>query len=328
MQRRCRKAQNNWIEGRYRVETLFRIGKVDADHRKIKENFSERRVNTNIVRYKNGKALTKNRDKVNRWVEFIKSLYKGDVVADLIEKENEVQDDDRGNSILKEECENALRGLKANKAPGVDLIAADLLQSLGQAENNMLFRLVYDMYETDDIPNDQKVNKSVTIPKKVGADKCENYRTISLTTHASKILTTIIYRRLEQTIGNSFGKDQFGFRKETGTREALLRRGVRQGCPLSPSLFSLYSEEAINEIVEETKNIGLKLQGKTIKMLRFADDIALLANTEKESKITRDGRRNADIRSRIGQAKKASNKIPQLLVSNTNREIIKKLLKT
>ena len=46
------------------------------------------------------------------------------------------------------------------------------------------------------------------------------------------------------------------------------------------------------------------------------------------SKITRGGRCNADIRSRIEQAKKAFAKILQLLVSNIDLEIRKKLLKT
>ena len=46
------------------------------------------------------------------------------------------------------------------------------------------------------------------------------------------------------------------------------------------------------------------------------------------SRITRDCLFNADIRSRIGQAKKASAKRPQLLVSNIDLEIGKKLLKT
>ena len=91
-------------------------------------------------------------------------------------------DNGRRESILREEFEKALKGLKANKAPGVDLIAAELLQNSGQAEKNILFKLVCDMYETGDIPNDYKVNKTVTIPKKI----------------------------------------KFGFRKEKGTREALL----------------------------------------------------------------------------------------------------------
>ena len=45
-------------------------------------------------------------------------------------------------------------GLKPNKAPRVDRIAAKLLQDLRQAEKIILFKLVCDMYETGDIPND------------------------------------------------------------------------------------------------------------------------------------------------------------------------------
>ena len=54
--------------------------------------------------------------------------------------------------------------------------------------------------------------------------------------------------------------------------ETSIKKGVRQGCSLSPSLFNIYSKEAINKIKKEIKNIGVKVQGETIKMLRFADD--------------------------------------------------------
>ena len=43
------------------------------------------------------------------------------------------------------------------------------------------------MYETGEIPNDFSINKTVTILKKVEADKCENCLTISLTPHLTKI---------------------------------------------------------------------------------------------------------------------------------------------
>ena len=78
------------------------------------------------------------------------------------------------------------------------------------------------MHETGDIPKDYKVSKTVNIPKKVGTDKYENYRTISLTTRTSKVLITIFFRRIEKTIESSLGEDQFGFRRKRGTREALL----------------------------------------------------------------------------------------------------------
>ena len=43
-----------------------------------------------------------------------------------------------------------------------------------------------------------------------------------LTTHASKILTRIIYRRIERRAEEFLDEDQFGFRKSKGTREAIL----------------------------------------------------------------------------------------------------------
>ena len=54
------------------------------------------------------------------------------------------------------------------------------------------------MYSTGDIPSDFEKNIIIPIPKKKRAEKCEDFRIISLTTHASKILTRIIYRRTER----------------------------------------------------------------------------------------------------------------------------------
>lgn len=54
---------------------------------------------------------------------------------------------------------------------------------------------------------------------------------------------------------------------------------MRQGCPLSPILFNLYIEELIREALQDTEE-GIKVGGKMIKALRFADDQAMLANKE------------------------------------------------
>jgi len=62
---------------------------------------------------------------------------------------------------------------------------------------------------------------SVIIPidKKCGAQDCVDFRTISLVSHASKIVLKILNRRLESTAESYLEKDQFGFRKGRGTRD-------------------------------------------------------------------------------------------------------------
>lgn len=56
-----------------------------------------------------------------------------------------------------------------------------------------------------------------------------------------------------------------------------IERGVRQGCILSPYIFNIYTEFIFRESNDlEGKNI----HGKNISNLRYADDTALIANTE------------------------------------------------
>ena len=61
-------------------------------------------------------------------------------------------------------------------------------------------------------------------------------------------------------------------------------KGVLQGCILSPCLFTLYAEHIMRNAGLEETQAGIKIAGRNINNLRFADDTTLMAESEEELK--------------------------------------------
>ena len=61
-------------------------------------------------------------------------------------------------------------------------------------------------------------------------------------------------------------------------------KGGRQGCILSPCLFNLCAEYIMRNAGLEETQAGIKIAGRNINNLRYADDITLMAESEEELK--------------------------------------------
>ena len=61
-------------------------------------------------------------------------------------------------------------------------------------------------------------------------------------------------------------------------------KGVHQGCILSPCLFNFYAEYILRNAGLEGAQAGIKIAGRNINNLRYADDTTLMAETEEELK--------------------------------------------
>ena len=61
-------------------------------------------------------------------------------------------------------------------------------------------------------------------------------------------------------------------------------KGVRQGCILSPCLLNLYPEYIVRNTGLEEAQAGIKIAGRNINNLRYADDTTLMAEREEKLK--------------------------------------------
>ena len=61
-------------------------------------------------------------------------------------------------------------------------------------------------------------------------------------------------------------------------------KGVHQGCRLSPCLFNFYTEYIMRNTGLEEAQAGIKIAGRNINNLRYADDTILMRESEEELK--------------------------------------------
>ena len=84
---------------------------------------------------------------------------------------------------------------------------------------------------------------------------------------------------------NLYASQEATVRTGHGTTDWFqIGKGVHQGCILSPCLFNLYAEYIMRNIGLDEAQAGIKIAGRNINNLRYADDTTLMAESEEELK--------------------------------------------
>ena len=84
---------------------------------------------------------------------------------------------------------------------------------------------------------------------------------------------------------NLYAGQEATVRTAHGTMDCFkIGEGLHQGCILSPCLFSLYAEYIMKYAGLEEAQAGIKIAGRNINNLRYADDTILMAESEEELK--------------------------------------------
>ena len=92
----------------------------------------------------------------------------------------------------------ALESVTMNKASGVDVIPVELFQILKDDAVKVLHSICWQIWKTQQWPQDWKRSIFIPIPKKGNAKECSNYCTIALISHASKAMLKILQARTQQ----------------------------------------------------------------------------------------------------------------------------------
>ena len=84
---------------------------------------------------------------------------------------------------------------------------------------------------------------------------------------------------------NLYAGQEVTVRTGHGTTERFkIRKGIHQRCILSPCLFNLYAEYIMRNAGLQEAQAGIKIAGRNINNLTYADDTTLMAESEEELK--------------------------------------------
>ena len=82
---------------------------------------------------------------------------------------------------------------------------------------------------------------------------------------------------------NLYARQEAAVRNGHGTADWFqIGKGVCQGCVLSPCLFNFYAEYIMRNAGLEEAQAGIKIAGRNINNLRYADDTTLMTESEEE----------------------------------------------
>ena len=109
---------------------------------------------------------------------------------------------------------------------------------------------------------------------------------------------------LTRLLRNLYAGQEATVRTGHGTTDWFqIGKGVCQGCILSPCLFNLYVEYIMRNAGLEEAQAGIKIAGRNINNLRYADDTTLMAESEEELMKVKEESENVGLKLNIQKIK-------------------------
>ena len=182
---------------------------------------SEKLGRSSTIQDKSGKCLTEEKEILSRWTEYCSELYNYEICGDNAVLDCSQPPEEDLQPILREEVEIAVASLKKGKSAGVDNIPAELVQAGRESMIDILTEICNMIWRTGEWPTPWTQSLIITLSKKGNLQLCQNYRTISLISHSSKVMLKVILNRLKPQAEEIIAEEQAGFRAERSTTEQI-----------------------------------------------------------------------------------------------------------
>ena len=130
------------------------------------------------------------------------------------------------------------KSLKKGKSAWDDNIPAELVQAGGEDVITALTTICNKSWQTGEWPTPWTQSLVTTLPKKGNLQQCQNYRTISLISHPSKVMLKVILNRLKPQAEKIIAEEEAGFRAGRSTQSrsstyAFYVRNISSTCKTS-----------------------------------------------------------------------------------------------
>ena len=187
----------------------------------VKDLTSEKQGRSSTIQDKSGKCLTEEKESLSRWTEYCSELYNYESCGDNAVLDCSQSPEEDLQPILREEVEIAVASLKKGKSAGVDNIPPELVQAGGETMIDVLTEICNRIWRTGEWPTPWTLSLFITLPKKGNLQLCQNYRTMSLISHLSKVMLKGILNRLKPQAEEIIAEEQAGFRAGRSTTEQI-----------------------------------------------------------------------------------------------------------
>ena len=222
IQKTVKKAKEDWIGAQCEeIETCLNKNNSKTAYQLVKDLTSEKQGRSSTIQDKSGKCLTEEKEILSRWTEYCSELYNYESCGDNTVLDCSQPPEEDLQPILREEVEIAVASLKKGKSAGVDNIPAELVQAGGETMIDVLTEICNRIWRTGEWPTPWTQSLIITLPKKGTLQLCQNYRTISLISHSSKVMLKVILNRLKPQAEEIIAEEQAGFRAGRSTTEQI-----------------------------------------------------------------------------------------------------------